>query len=80
MPNYDAYFVVVLLWVMSVFVFAVILLSAPDDLMGVGQQAGQSFTRDRTEKHVFWLEGLWWISLDVIMIVDFRFLVKREVD
>jgi len=65
---------------MSVFVFAVILLSAPDDLMGVGQQAGQSFTRDRTEKHVFWLEGLWWISLDVIMIVDFRFLVKREVD
>jgi hypothetical protein len=38
---------------MSVFVFAVILLSAPDDLMGVGQQAGQSFTRDRTEKHVF---------------------------
>jgi len=65
---------------MSVFVFAVILLSAPHDLMGVGQQAGQSFTCDRTEKHIFWLEGLWWISLDVIMVVDFRFLVEREVD
>jgi hypothetical protein len=65
---------------MRVLVFAVVLLSRPDDLMGVGQQTGQSFTCDCTDKHVFGLQGLCRVSLDVIVVVYFRFFVEREVD
>jgi len=56
---------------MRIFVPAVILLSAPYDFMGVGQQASQSFTRNRTNKHEFRLERLRWILLDVILEVYF---------
>jgi len=77
---YVAYFVVFTLWMMRIFGPAVILLSAPYDFMGVGQQTSQGFTRNRTNKHEFRLERLWWIILDVILEVYFWFFIQREVD
>jgi len=71
---------VFVLWMVRIFGPAVILLSAPYDFMGVGQQASKSFTRNRTNKHEFWLEWLRWIFLYVILEVYFWFFIQREVD
>jgi len=66
-----AYSPVFMLRIVRSFVLAVILLSAPDDFMWIGQQASKSFTSDRTYKYEFRLERLRWIALDVILEVDF---------